>query len=1207
MKNLKKILALVMAFAMAFTMMAGAAFTDAADIKANDAVNMLTALGVIEGNPDGSFKPDNTVTRAEMAKMIFVVRNNKIDDSAYQTNSTKFVDITGHWAAGYIKFCETQGIIAGKDATHFDPDATVTGVEAAKMLLVVAGYDADKAVLTGPNWSANTLKYAGSAGILDDVNSGLEAGLPRQYAAQMIYNTLDVNRVKWSTDSDSFDDLLNGGVKETVGKAYMGLTKTVGILTTVSKDSITLTGVDKAESDLDKNEKPYATSFTKVKEDYSSLLGQKVKVMFKDGKSNNVLGVYAISDNESYTVNASGVEADDKKVKFGGKSYSIENAYGNDYIDVYYTAVNGSESNLIGSEDASTGGTAKDVFTNQAGQKFNAKAPNYGFTAKELFDNWDTSAATMSFVDSDGNGRFDSVIITDYTAAEVSSVTSSKIVAGKSYNFDDENIDENLAKDDWAIISYDRYNDCQKIEKADVVTGKLSGMKKDSKSKNTLSTYNEYQIDSTWYNGAEDKDGNTDINTVKAGNTVEAIIVNGVAYKMKRSSGTSTAGDVTDIAMVINKDAGIGGNQVKLQFFNDTTKVVDVDDDSTIKYGALNVGQLYEYSISGGEYSFETPVPTKDYYGDYTFHDKYAYSIGKDAINGKTIDDKAKVILFKSSGSDKGNDSKVLTGKQLKNLDNGEYNVIGGKAYYFTAEMNGLDRAGAVAFTINALPTTTSSNDYYAYILNDVRETGSNEISYLALLENGETVTVTEKNAKTADRQKNTLIGYKSLTDEDDNGVRYIDDVHAYTLDESGFGLDAINKVSSNKGTVEFVNHGERDVTADTVVFYVDTDAKTGSTEGSIRTASKYVSDGVKIGNTDPKMANCLYLDKDKEDLEVLVVESGDNQFRGPYADNYSPEGYASIKVADASAATANTADVDLTFEMTKTDVAKDLDIKLVNAPYGFTLKTATKTDDQEKQNVVVTADKNVARGEYQLTFAIVDSKGETVATATATAKLTGALVSSITFQGSLTTAAGTALSAVSAITAPANGDVTIVPASTVVTVEGKSVVDAYELVVGDVVNVTMSIKAAAGKELASNLTVADIGIAKGVVSKNNGETATVVYSFTVPKTKIAALTISNTLSAPAAAAVDTFVATVPDLVGLTNVNVEKAAAWTVAGKTAGDKLTVSYTLTPVEGYEFDTTSITSVTASNLTNITVAITSKAADKIVITLEATVQA
>ena len=249
MKNLKKVLALVLAFACAFTMFAGAAFTDEADIQSKDAVNMLTALGVIDGYDDGSFQPDGTVTRAEMAKMIFVVRNNTIDDSAYKNISSKLTDISGHWAEGYVKFCESQGIIAGKTETTFDPDAVVTGTEAAKMLLVLAGYEPSKAGLEGATWETNTLKYAGAAGILDDVGSGLSSGLPRQYAAQMIYNTLDTNRVKWSTDSNSFDDILNGGVKETVGAAYMGLVYDVGSLISVDKDSLTIALNDSYKAD----------------------------------------------------------------------------------------------------------------------------------------------------------------------------------------------------------------------------------------------------------------------------------------------------------------------------------------------------------------------------------------------------------------------------------------------------------------------------------------------------------------------------------------------------------------------------------------------------------------------------------------------------------------------------------------------------------------------------------------------------------------------------------------------------------------------------------------------------------------------------------------------------------------------------------------------------------------------------------------------
>ena len=64
MKNLKKVLALVLAFACAFTMFAGAAFTDQADIKVDsDVVDTLVSLGIVEGFEDGSFQPNATVRR----------------------------------------------------------------------------------------------------------------------------------------------------------------------------------------------------------------------------------------------------------------------------------------------------------------------------------------------------------------------------------------------------------------------------------------------------------------------------------------------------------------------------------------------------------------------------------------------------------------------------------------------------------------------------------------------------------------------------------------------------------------------------------------------------------------------------------------------------------------------------------------------------------------------------------------------------------------------------------------------------------------------------------------------------------------------------------------------------------------------------------------------------------------------------------------
>ena len=226
----------MLAFACAFTMFAGAAFTDSADISQTEAVDMLTALGVIDGYEDGSFRPDDTVTRAEAAKMIYTVRTGRSDASAYNDDATSFTDITSHWARGYIKYCQSMGIIAGKSTTSFDPDATVTTQEAAKMLLVTLGYNAERAGLEGASWGQKTTALADENGLLKDVNNGTTQGLPRQYAAQIIYNAIFAPTVEYR-DGAYYNKNLIGLENDTIGEKYMGLKLTIGTLDDVTKES----------------------------------------------------------------------------------------------------------------------------------------------------------------------------------------------------------------------------------------------------------------------------------------------------------------------------------------------------------------------------------------------------------------------------------------------------------------------------------------------------------------------------------------------------------------------------------------------------------------------------------------------------------------------------------------------------------------------------------------------------------------------------------------------------------------------------------------------------------------------------------------------------------------------------------------------------------------------------------------------------------
>ena len=873
MKNLKKVLALVLAFACAFTMFAGAAFTDEADIKAKDAVNMLTALGVIEGDPDGSFRPDATVTRAEMAKMIFVVRNNTIDDSAYANNSSKMTDINSHWAKGYIKFCESQGIIAGYGDNTFKPDATVTGVEAAKMLLVLTGYDANKAGLVGHNWSTNTLKYAGSAGLLDDVNSGLEQGLPRQYAAQMIYNTLDANRVKWSDDSQSFDDVLNGGIKETVGSAYMGLSYDVGTMTEMSKDSLTIKIDGSYDSDNYHQSKDYKTvSFTKVGSDYSKLLGQKVKVMFKDGKTNNVLGIYAISDNTSYTVAANGTEKDGDKVKFGGSSYSVE-FYGDADSKTIY--------------DSNKGDAIATYIDGQVAE---------GTTLDEL-DNNKLNPNMYTFVDTDGNGKIDTLNVTTYNVAKVSYASSDKIIAsGKTYKTADENIADGIAKDDWVVITENLYNDNKDIVKADKSTGTLNGLR-DNQSANIFFdggdvstskvTYNEYRVGDDWFKGAakvQSTASESDLNTVKAGNEVEYVVVNNIMFYVKRVSGKAD-GKVDEVAMVVNKGTTGIEDEVKLAFFDGTTKTVKFDSDSSVKWNDLKPGTVYGYDVSGDEYSFETlkdgvaDSKYEEYYGDMTYmgSQKTSSTNAFSSLGKYTIDDDAEVLLFlpkttgNIGGDDSGNDSKKISGKQFKALADGK--IISGSDFYaFYGSMSGIDRIGAMAVAVNDLDGIVKTWSNYGYIVTKPYKVDNRTIEY-TFWNGSENVTVQEDKNSTSDRAKGTVIGYDTLNEKD--GVKVIDDVDHLTA--SNITFTAVTSVNDKKDTAIFAkdpvgangNH-ELDKVSGSDVFYIDTDAdkdlEIGVEDGEIKEAQKV--DG-------KYMANALVIGNDDE-IELLIIDQGE-------------------------------------------------------------------------------------------------------------------------------------------------------------------------------------------------------------------------------------------------------------------------------------------------------------------------------------------
>ena len=205
---MKKFLALVLALVMTMslvTISAGAEdFTDDASITYEEAVDVMSALGIVGGYADGSFNPTGTLTRGAAAKIICNMLLGTTTAEALAANEAPFKDVpTDHVFAGYIAYCVNEGIISGYADGTFRPAGTLTGYAFMKMLLGALGYDAAVEGYTGTNWSVSVAKRALNVGL----NKGLKGdfvgtkALTREEACLYAFNTLKATMVKYNNSS----------------------------------------------------------------------------------------------------------------------------------------------------------------------------------------------------------------------------------------------------------------------------------------------------------------------------------------------------------------------------------------------------------------------------------------------------------------------------------------------------------------------------------------------------------------------------------------------------------------------------------------------------------------------------------------------------------------------------------------------------------------------------------------------------------------------------------------------------------------------------------------------------------------------------------------------------------------------------------------------------------------------------------------------
>ena len=163
MKNLKKVLSLVLALAMALSLMTAAFAADASDYKDyskvtyKEAVDVMTAAGIFNGGDGNNFNPDATLTREQAAKIITYMLVGQEKADKLTATVAPYADVAANrWSAGAIAYCTNEGILAGDGNGRFNPTAPVLGTQFAKMLLVALGYDPKIEKLVGNSWAINT-------------------------------------------------------------------------------------------------------------------------------------------------------------------------------------------------------------------------------------------------------------------------------------------------------------------------------------------------------------------------------------------------------------------------------------------------------------------------------------------------------------------------------------------------------------------------------------------------------------------------------------------------------------------------------------------------------------------------------------------------------------------------------------------------------------------------------------------------------------------------------------------------------------------------------------------------------------------------------------------------------------------------------------------------------------------------------------------
>ena len=956
---MKKVLSIVLSIAMVVCLaptMAFAATTSAAQADAaysdtegkacEGAVNVLSALGVVDGFTDGTYKPEQIVTRAQMAKLIVAALG--VSEYATAKNSS-YTDMgSAQWAIPVVEYATNLGIINGVGNSKFAPNKPVTYEQVATMLCRALGYTTASKEMNG-TYPAVFVQKARALGILDDIQGySIGTGANRGDCAIMLYNALELAQVY--ADADGVTQPKNGTDNgKFQGKSGTGYLTMMGTLNKGGYSTYDI--VDEKDAD---------GSLTPIK----TYIGAAAKLVYnKEGK------VLSVSD-----IKTTFLTGDyDKEGKFdvNGTKYTIANK-------PYSVFTNAGQKN------------ASDAVTTKADTKVTAFVNNAEVGSKVFTDKDDSNTFTIACKVS-GKTITDIFSIASWSENDAKQISASqlkKITSDKSllsYDFpldDDTNVDESAfilsgvsklsdIKEDNIVAVYADNADTKKgtITKVEVGTKVVTGKCTKVKTNETPSKV-EYTVDGNVYKFSKLK--GSDIESAKANSTEfkvgdDVTLYLDYAGKIYTQEATETNYSYGVVLTKADKDGTFdGGYKIKLFTANGESTVYSFKEDADGEKATMNVGTLVQYKLNSKNEITEINAPAA---GNTTTKTKYKNGV----IGGKTV--ASNIAVFEYKGADN------ATAKAKK--DN--YSVLAAKdltddsttaAVYFE---NSKSDMTAILVTSDA----TASNDIYGVINSIYNTQNSSEddvYQYVGLANGADLDAMTKDQAKNTYENSKYKLVYISKTGDEIRSVEAV--TPTYKTEVSDLKTDVSGKKVVAYGTAK--NGGDA-VFADMAAYQVEkADSEKVKVNGAyqvIKDAKVYVAnlksnkkfDKWTIGSTADISINgyvvLVQTDKDSNNWDTVLYISDKDAEDCVEADLFETAATQAVNAATARVAAAK-ASVGTVADVTKTagDVSATVTAidNAVKAAVKITTGVTVKTNAAE----VYTADK---AGTYPITITITD------------------------------------------------------------------------------------------------------------------------------------------------------------------------------------------------------------------------------------------